>query len=802
LEAVELQDSAYPYHDWNERVAAECYAPNATARLLDGDGRIERIVNNYAKISFNFGPTLFSWMKENAPEVVAAVVEADHQSRGRFSGHGNAIAQCYNHMIMPLANARDQHTQVLWGIRDFEHRFGRKPEGMWLPETAADDGSLDALAEHGIQFTILSPFQASRVRRLGAEEWRDVNGGHIDPSMPYRVNLPSGRAIAVFFYDAPVAKSIAFEHLLSDGGNFARRLMDGFSEDREWDQLMHIATDGESYGHHHRYGEMALAYALNSIDTDKSARLTNYAEFLEQHPPTWEAQIHQKTAWSCVHGVERWNSNCGCNSGGYPNWNQNWRRPLRQALDWLRDELAPKFDAKAKELLRDPWAARDDYISVILDRSSKNITEFVGRHGARAFTEADQVSALRLLEMQRHAMLMYTSCGWFFDDISGIESVQVIQYAARALQLAKDLLDEDLESGFLERLGQAKSNLRERRDGRLIYEDFVRPARMDREKVGAHFAVSSVFETYEQTARIYSFTVEQADRQFLTVGNARLAIGKAKVTFEVTRNSDILTYCVLHLGDHNVNCGVESYSGPDAYATLSREIREAFDRADFPQIIRLMDRHFGESHYSLQSLFRDEQRKVLNQILTSTRDDIHSTYRLIVDRYSPMMRFLAGLHAPAPKALRMAAEFVLNTELQWQFESERMDLNRVRTLLEECARDEVSLQADVLGYALKTYLDRLSLEFEESPGEAALLEHLVGAAALVHAVPFEINLWKTQNIFYRISNAEYPDRRAKATNGDASAASWIKLFEALGEQLGFRSQSNPTSNAAWSNLPR
>jgi alpha-amylase/alpha-mannosidase (GH57 family) len=414
LEAIELQDSAFPYHDWNERITAECYAPNATARKLDGDGRILDIVNNYSGISFNFGPTLLAWMQERAPDVLAAIIEADKQSRERFSGHGSALAQAYNHMILPLANPRDKATQVRWGIRDFEHRFGRKPEGMWLAETVADTPSLEVLAEHAIKFTILSPFQASRVRPLKGGQWTDVNGGRVDPSRPYLVRLPSKRSVAVFFYDAPVSKAVAFEQLLNSGEGFASRLMDGFDDGRQWDQLVHIATDGESYGHHHRYGEMALAHALHHIETSHLAKLTNYGEFLEQHPPVMEAQIHEKSAWSCSHGVGRWFADCGCNSGGRPGWHQRWRAPLREALDWLRDTLAPRFELKAAELLQDPWAARDDYISVILDRSDESVAAYFQRHAKKPLDEEQQVTVLRLMELQRHAMLMYTSCGWFF----------------------------------------------------------------------------------------------------------------------------------------------------------------------------------------------------------------------------------------------------------------------------------------------------------------------------------------------------------------------------------------------------
>jgi alpha-amylase/alpha-mannosidase (GH57 family) len=315
LEAIELQDSAYPYHDWNERITAECYAPNSVSRILDAQNRIIRLVNNYAKISFNFGPTLLDWLAANGPEVYGAILDADRQSRHQFSGHGSALAQPYNHVILPLANHRDRQTQIAWGIRDFERRFRRFPEGMWLPETAVDLESLEILAELGIRFTILAPHQAGRVRRIGNSDWQLVNCGEIDPTRAYEQRLPSGRSLAIFFYDAPIARAVAFEGLLSSGENFARRLTGAFSDDRDWPQLVHIATDGESYGHHHRFGDMALAYALNMIESRGLARLTNYGEFLEKYPPTHEVDIREKTSWSCSHGVDRWWSDCGCNAG-------------------------------------------------------------------------------------------------------------------------------------------------------------------------------------------------------------------------------------------------------------------------------------------------------------------------------------------------------------------------------------------------------------------------------------------------------------------------------------------------------
>src|SRR5689334_21061282 len=383
LEFVELQDSAYPFHDWNERVTAECYARNGMSRILDPNGDIDRITNNYARISFNFGPTLLAWLADKEPEVYRSILDADRESQTRFSGHGSAMAQSYNHSILPLSNSRDKYTQILWGIRDFEFRFGRYPEGMWLPETAVDLETLDILAKLGIKFTILSPYQAKAVRKPRGRLFRDVNGGRIDPSAPYKVRLPSGRRIAVFFYDGPISQAIAFEHLLERGENLANRLLSAFSDGRAWPQLIHIAIDGETYGHHHKKGEMALSYALHHIGTNQLARLTNYGEYLERHPPTMQAEIWERTAWSCSHGVERWNSNCGCNSGGRPGWNQEWRKPLREALDWLRDSIAQPFEQKGAKLFRDPWAARNDYIQVILNRMPENIDRYFKAHASR-----------------------------------------------------------------------------------------------------------------------------------------------------------------------------------------------------------------------------------------------------------------------------------------------------------------------------------------------------------------------------------------------------------------------------------
>lgn len=785
LEDVELEDSAYPYHDWNERVAAECYAPNTVSRILDGEGRIVRLPNNYASISFNFGPTLLAWMAAKAPEIYEAILEADRLSQRRFSGHGSALAQAYNHIILPLASLRDKYTQILWGIRDFEHRFGRPPEGLWLPETAVDLETLDILAELGLRFTILAPHQAARVRPLGQESWHDVNGGRIDPTMAYEVRLPSGRSLALFFYDGPISRAVAFENLLSRGEDLAARLLGAFSEDRPWPQLVHIATDGETYGHHHHHGDMALAYALNYLEAQEGVRLANYGEYLERHPPTWEVEIIENTSWSCSHGVERWWRDCGCSDGGPPHWRQDWRTPLREALDWLRDTLAPRFETAAGRLLHDPWAARNDYIRVILDRSPETLAEFLAAHARRELSPEETQAVLKLLEMQRHALLMYTSCGWFFAELSGLETVQVLKYAGRVVQLAQELFDDELEAAFLERLAAAKSNLPEHGDGRRLYEKFVRPAMLDLLKVGAHYAVSSLFEDYQPRDRIFCYTVAQEDHRVSEVGKAKLALGRIEVTSEITLESLKVSYAVLHFGDHNLCGGVRPFQGEEAYGRLVWEITEAFSWADFPETIRRIDRHFGESTYSLRSLFRDEQRKILEQILAVSLAEIWELYSRVFAHQVPLMRFHKELGVPLPRPFQMTAELILNYQLTRAFQEPRLDLENIRTLMAEARRLDVPLEGRRLEYAVRRAAERLMHTWCEAPDDLEVCRDLLEVVRLLPELSFEVNLWRVQNLYYDLAGTVYPERRRRAQEGDPQALVWTELFLDLGRELGF-----------------
>jgi len=786
LEYLEVQDAAYPYHDWNERVTAECYESNTASHILNGEGEVTQIVNNYAKMSFNFGPTLLSWMQENAPDVYQAILDSDRESQKVFSGHGSALAQVYNHVIMPLANQRDKYTQVIWGIRDFEYRFGRRPEGMWLPETAVDISTLEVLADMGLQFTILAPHQARRVRPKGSKTWLDVSGSKIDPTMAYEVALPSGRRLALFFYDGPTSRAVAFEGLLSSGEKFAARLTSAFSDQRTWPQLVHIATDGETYGHHHRFGDMALAYALHYIEANGLARITNYSQYLENCPPTHEVEIVENSSWSCAHGIERWRSDCSCSSGMHPQWNQAWRGPLRDALDWLRDTLAVKYEEKAGQFLADPWAARNEYVRVVLDRSPETIQLFVDQHALRQLDDAERITLLKLLEMQRHTMLMYTSCGWFFDELSGIETVQVIQYAARAIQLAEELFGEPFDPQFLDRLEKAKSNIREHGDGCRIYEKFVKPAMVDLTKVAAHYAVSSLFEDYGEQATIYCYDVELEDYRVLTAGKAKLAAGRARFTSQITTESGLFSFGVLHFGDHNLNAGVRLYQGEKPYRQMLAEVFQPFETSDLPQVIRLLDKHFGESTYSMRSLFRDEQRKVLNRILESTLAEVEASFRQVYDYHYPLMRFLSDLGNPPPEAFRAAATFIVNTDLRREVSGEPPDPQRVAELLQEAKLWKVELDAEGLSYLLGKTLVTMIQALADEPEDLDLLRKLAADAALAGTMPAPVDLWKVQNQFYEMLWTSFPGFNRRSQKGDETAGEWVAEFRALAKHLSMR----------------
>ena len=608
LEHIEVQDSAAPYHDWNARVTRRCYAPNTAARRVDDQGRILDIVDNFAALAFDVGPTLMAWLERERPDVYGAILEADRTSRVA-RGHGNAIAQAYGHAILPLCSRRDKVTQVRWGLADFRHRFGREAAGLWLPETAADRETLEVLAEEGVRFTLLAPGQAASVRELGGE-WQP-GAARLDPRQAYRWDGGHGRTLALFFYDGAISHEIAFDGLLRSGEAFASRLLAGFDGDAR-PQLVQVATDGETYGHHHRFGEMALATACARIEASGAATLTNHAAFLAAHPPTHQARVVDGSSWSCAHGVERWRSDCGCRAGRRAGWTQGWRGPLREALDWLRDVVDALYEARMAQLVKDPWAARDAYVEVLLDRRPASVGAFLARHALRPLDDESRVQALRCLELQRHRLLMYTSCGWFFDEISGIETVQVLRYAARVLQLAHTLGgDAGLEAELLRRLAAAPSNIPELRDGAGVWRRHVAPSVTDLPRVAAHYAMAGPSEGYGDPADVHAFRVERLHWARVAAGRASLAIGRVRVTAELTTEREEADVAVLHGSDGEVVCRVRT--GPDAGAlapvrsALFGEVSRSRP-AVWPQTLAA---HFGGRPYALDDVFPDERRRLL-----------------------------------------------------------------------------------------------------------------------------------------------------------------------------------------------
>jgi alpha-amylase/alpha-mannosidase (GH57 family) len=789
LETVETQDSAAPYHDWNERITAECYATNGASRIVNEKNEIIRIINNYARISFNYGPTLLSWLEANASRAYRNILEADRRSQRRFGGHGSAVAQVYNHIIMPLASTRDRISQIRWGIADFRHRFGRKPEGMWLSETAVDSESLELLADHGIEFTILAPSQCARIRRLTAPDasappWTSTPNAEVDTTRPYLVRLKTGRTIGIFFYDGPRSRAIAFEGLLNSGVNFANRLNGGFKSNDDGPQLVHVATDGESYGHHHKHGEMALSYALRFIEQQNLARLTNYAEYLHKFPPTYEAEIVESTSWSCSHGVERWRSNCGCN-GGHGGWNQEWRAPLREALDWLRDTIGPLTEEAGKSVFTDVWAARDAYIAVVLDRTPAVADAFLAQQATHRLSATERVRAIKLMEMQRHAMLMYTSCGWFFDEISGIETVQIIAYASRVLQLAAEVFGPEhasIEKTFVEMLERAKSNLPEEKDGASIYLRSVKQKQVGLEQVAAHYAISSVFSSYPEQAPLFCYAVRRLDYQVFTSGRGKLVAGKARIISQVTEESEAVVFAVLHFGDQNITAAVKAYTEAEeeAYAAFLAGVKACIARADFPEVIRLFDRYLGTDFYSIKSLFTDEQRRILRLILNSTLSEVESSLCTIYEDHASLLHFLSQAGLPKPPALTLAAGFAINAGLRRALESDPIDAVQVRSLLQLAAADLIVLDSRELSYMADQRMKRAMVDLHGDADNSEVLDKTVLVARTLRELPLELNLWQAQNIWYdtlKVWRREHEDTSFQDT------AAWLEKFLKLGRFL-------------------
>ncbi|OCQ91440.1 glycoside hydrolase [Oscillatoriales cyanobacterium USR001] len=689
LDAIERQPGAEPYHDWNERIHYECYRPNAFARILSDRGEILGIVNNYEYLSFNVGPTLMNWLERYDREVYERILDGDRQSAKRL-GKGNAIAQVYNHMIMPLANERDKLTQIRWGIADFRSRFHRDPEGMWLAETAVDYPTLETLVTEGIRFIILAPSQAERCRPIPnvdnpQPEWHEVGGSQIDPTRPYRCYLqpaiastpdslsthhfsrrplskpqiphPNAPYIDIFFYDGPISRDMGFSDVLSSAHHFAGRLGQAVRGDHRPAQLIAVATDGETFGHHKGGTEKCLAYSFTEEFPRRNWTVTNFAHYLSISSPTWEVELKPVTAWSCAHGVDRWQDDCGCAGGG--GWHQKWRKPLRNALNWLRDRLILIYEEVGNKFFIDPWAARDEYIQVMRDRSEENVNRFFSKQTTHKLDATERVDALRLLEMQRHALLMFTSCGWFFEEISRPEGVQILRYAARAIELAVEVAGIHLETEFIQHLDLAPSNIDLFKTGAEVYRQQVMTNQISLDQVAAHYAISSLFTTFTPEAQVYCYKAHQIDYLMQRIGALSLAVGQVRLTSEITQENQVFVFAVFHLGGWDFHCCIQPFGGRRSYTMLKERLFTVLEEASAAGAILEMVRLFGDQSFSLKNLFAEERHRIMRLLSQETLTRLDQLYSQVYrDNYGVLMAFHRD-ELEVPVELQVAAEVAL-----------------------------------------------------------------------------------------------------------------------------------------------
>jgi alpha-amylase/alpha-mannosidase (GH57 family) len=771
IEEIELEESAYPFPNWNARITRECYTPNTCARIRDDQLRLLDIVNNFRNINFNVGPTLLSWLARNAPVTYERILAADGESLARL-GFGNAIAQAYNHVILPLANPRDRKTEILWGLKDFAVRFQRQADAMWLPETAVNMEVLRELAEHGMRYVILSPWQARRVRPFRGGAWQDVSNGNIDTTQPYRfyVEADKGKTnrkfIDIFFYNGQAAAELSFGDLLSDSGRLLDYLGASLSPDRPRPQLLNVATDGETFGHHKHFAEMGLAYALSRLCPERDWVVTNFRAYLEAQPPVQEVEIAlgpqgEGTAWSCAHGVGRWGRDCGCNTGGEPGWNQKWRAPLRQAFDFLNEKLALIFTQEGSRYLADPWAARNNYIDVILDRRAESREAFFSRHGVSGLTAANQVQALKLLEMERHVLLMYTSCGWFFSDLAGLETLQVMKYAARALQLGQQFSQENLEAPFLSILGEAKSNRKEMGSGRDLYLNRIRPSVITFPKLVNHFSISLLNDRQrKQHFPIYHYRPELLDYEEKSQGGLDLAVGRVKLTSGITLNSQTLGYATLFLGSYlyrtQVKEGQTESDFDDMVTTLFKALEETPE-----DIANALAAYFGAKYYSVRDMFQREKRDILRTSLQKVQDETELELLRGFTEAQPLLFTLAEEGFTIPPLFRLATTTTLSRRIiqilyAWATGGEEHQPKRdLEDIVNISTKLNIHLTDDPAGRLLASIVEQrlVALAQEFNLPRAIGVDRILSLSA---QLPVDVDFMEAQNLFFQLMEEHCP----------------------------------------------
>jgi alpha-amylase/alpha-mannosidase (GH57 family) len=745
--------TASPYHDWNDCVYEQCYKPNRAARFQNSKGEINYISNNYRHLSFNVGPTLHGWIEKHDPTLADYIADADKEAAAAL-GEGGAIAQAYNHMILPLSEERDIRTQVEWGARDFCHRFGRAPKGMWLPETAVNTATLEALSAGGIDFTILAPHQCASVRDQGGT-WRETPGGvGLDVMKPYFVTLPSGRKISLIFYYGSIAHDIAFGGLLDNGDFFADALLSKLPRDEE-PRLLTIATDGETYGHHHRYGEMALARATRKICDSGGAELTNIAAFLDRYPASIECRIAEDTSWSCAHGLERWRGDCGCYTGGEPWWNQRWRRPLRDALDHLRDRIDEVYEKEMKRFCDSPWLLRDEAIELYLMDFGPNASVEDVQAKKRAFLKDscgelandDLRKVLTLLETQRMRLYMYTSCGWFFNDVAGIETRQIMAYALRAAEYTHALSGVFLQEDFLEDLRKAPGNTAEFPTGYDVMMKCVMPLKRSMRDIAAASALMS------KKDRDYTYLVKSGGRAYPS-GDMGLSVARTTVTDSRTLESWSGASVVISTGGLDDVCRLTEKDVPS-----QKDIWRNFYSGDIISIMKYIEKSFELGQWHFRDLPQDDRDIIASE---RTKDAEHDHLRYAEELLLDNRRLLVQLDMIGVKSapfLRAAAIFVYEQRMKELAAGvgDVLDLlkheSRLDVLLDEARNMGIYPEVSVLAPVMeRAFCDNLVYAMKKNDDEAFANTLFLWRRA--NELKIEIGRWAVQNIMWEMLGRE------------------------------------------------
>jgi len=784
------------------------------ARIVDSHGRVLEIVNNFRLLSFNVGPTLLEWLERQAPVVYRRVIEGDRLSIQERSGHGNAIAQVYNHMILPLAREEDQRTQIRWGVYEFKSRYGREPEGIWLPETAASERTLEILIEEGIRFTILAPEQANQIRPLQpggpkggakpseAAPWQDVSKGSIDPTRPYRFfhTKDTARWMDLFFFDGPLSRDVSFGDLLFDSKKFMSRLLAAHQPERHHPELIHIASDGETFGHHKAFGERLIAFILHEESERHGFKRTNYGEYLEKFSPQYEVKIKpgEGTSWSCVHGVGRWREDCGCHTGAQTGWNQKWRAPLREAVRFLRTSLTQLYQEGARPLLRDPAGARDGYIELILDRSREGRQRFLEKHAKQPLSDFDRVKVLKLLEMERFAMLTETSCGWFFNDLSGIETVQVLRYALRALELASEFGVGGLEKEFLDRLARARSNRPEFHDGRGVWERLVKPARVSCERLVSHYAFRKLFELEVSREDFYGYELTEGEREQESVGEMTLLMGTVELTGKIIPESRKFIYAIFQKGFSQIQCFAKPLVSAEELHKLNVVPLGALRKNNVEALTRHLKDSFHAEPVLLRDLFPEERDEILRVLSREMHEDYYQTAMRFYEENRPWAELFHQAGRALPEEFRRLMEWMMGERLlavvekldaKGSFEQIARD---ARTVFEEARSHGFSVRTqpavEFLSARLNSWIEKL---FQET--QPGLVDKIEKVLELARELQIELHDRLAQELFFIFAQRTLREWiEAYGGTKEESRLQSIQAILRLGVQLGFNMERYET----------